>query len=210
MLKIMRQFLIIVLVSLMLVSCNSTSIVSSWKPENSTTVSLNKVLVVGLMGNKERQLRELTERAVAQALSTNGINAVAAIDAMGVPPKDMKMNKETIDKELKDKGYDGIMIVSLINKDKDVDINSPGYYNGWWYGPYWGWGGGMYGYAPPYVSISTKYGVEANLYTVTPEKLLYSVLTKSYEPDNKVKLSERYAEAIIKDMQKQGLLKVTK
>ncbi|MDR1054646.1 MAG: hypothetical protein LBL90_02210 [Prevotellaceae bacterium] len=202
----MKRLSIILLTSLMLYGCSTTSIVSSWIPDNSTIISMKKVLVVGLMGNKERELREYTERAVAKALTDNGITAIAAIDAMGVPPKDMKENKDAIDKELKDKAYDGIMIISLINKDKDVDINSPGLYTGWWYGPYWGYGGGMYGYAPPYISVSTKYGVEANLYTVTPEKLLYSALTKSYEPSNTAKLSEKFALSILKDMQKQRLV----
>ena len=203
----MKRFSIILLASLVLfAACKSTSIVSSWKPDNSTTIGLKKVLVVGLMGNKERELRERTEKAIAVTLSNNGVNAVAAIDAMGVPPKDMKLNKEAIDKELKEKGYDGVMIISLINKDQNINIGAPGYYSGWWYGPYWGYGGGIYGYYPPYVSMSAKYGVEANLYSIIPEKLLYSVLTDSYEPRNMEKLAEKYSEAILKDMQKQGLI----
>lgn len=192
----MKKVSLIILLSLVLFGCNSTSIVSSWKPDNSTTLSMRKVLVVGLMGN-ERELRENTERAIAQMLTQNGINAVPGIVAMGVPPANMKQNKERIDKELKDNNYDGLVIISLLNKERDIDINSPLYYGSWW---------GPYRYGPAYVSESVKYGVEVNIYSLNPEKLLYSVLTKNYESSNMAKLAEYFADGIQKDMQKEGLL----
>lgn len=198
----MKKLLSIALIAILLYSCSSsTSIVSSWKPENSQPVKMQKVLVVGLMGYAERELRENTEITVAQMLTDNGINAVAAIKALGVPPKDPKENKKMIETELKENGYDGVMLISLIDKEKDINVNGNGGYPGWGYNPFWGYNG-----MNNNISVVTKYAVEANLYTVTPEKLVYSVLTNNYESKKPAVLAQKFAESILKDMQKQGLV----
>ena len=200
----MKQIFTLLLVSLMLCSCATTSVISSWKHENSTSLTMKKILVVGLMGEREPELREATERTVAQALTNSGIYAVARIDAIGAPLKDMMANNDLINNELKENGYDGVMLVSLISKDKNIDVNvyHPGYYG--WHGPYL-----APGTIDP-VSISTEYMLEANLYTVTPDKLMYSVLTKSFEQASPKRLSKKFANAVIQDMQKQRLVQQTK
>ncbi len=203
----MKKFLVLALASLMLYACSSTSVVSSWTPQDATKVSFKKVLVVGLMGSKERELRENTENAVAQILIANGINAVSAMKVIGPSLPNHSDNKDTIDKELQASGYDGVMLISLIDKEKQVNVNTYGAagFPGW-YG-YYSWYGGMYGMYPQMsVTTTTNYALEANLYTVTPEKLIYSAQTKSYDPSNATELAKSFASAVIADMQKKGLI----
>ncbi len=66
---------------LILTGCTSTYVTSSWKAQNASIIKYNKILVIGIMSDSNRDLRQNMEKDLVQDLKANGVNAVSAFDA---------------------------------------------------------------------------------------------------------------------------------
>ncbi len=208
----MKRLLFISSVAIMLfISCNSTHLISSWKAPDATSATYSKVLVVGLTGSKDADIRESVENAVAKRLMDYGVSAVGATQQYG--PKSFKtMNEETAVKMVNDNGFDGVLVIALLDKDKERDY-TPGYtttspyaiIRNRWYGGY----SVLYDrvYTPGYYTTSTNYTLEANFYNTRGDKLIYSARTKSFDPNSAGDLAGDFSRTVIKDMEEKGLVK---
>ena len=194
------------------VSCNNTQVISSWKAPNQTKPieKYNKILVVGLTGSKDRELRENIENAVAKKLQDNGINVETSTHAYG--PKSFRtMNEEAAIKMVNDNGFDGVVIVALLDKKQESSY-TPGYatsspyavVRNRWYGNY----SVLYDrvYNPGYYTTTTDYTLEANLYRTKGDKLLYSAQTKSFDPNSSSDLASNFSKTLVQDMINKGVI----
>lgn len=209
----MKQILLGMFVATIIVilpSCSSTELLSSWKADNANLKKYNKVLVVGLTGAKDRDIRESVESAMVNALRTNGITAEAASDNYG-PKAFEKMSDEAVIKKVKSDGYDGIMMLALLDKAKEKNY-TPGrvsytpYYT--YYSRYWRQWRTMYDrvYEPGYYTNTTNYTLEANLYNVGEDKLEYSAQAKSFDPGDAQVLASSFTKTVVADMIKKGVV----
>jgi hypothetical protein len=199
----------IALMVLLAAACSSTKVTSSWKADNANRLSYQKVLVLGVMANKDRSIRMNMENELAEELKSSGVNAVAASTVFS-PDQLNNMNEQRALRTLKNKGYDAVMTIVLLDKNREKNY-VPGNVTyqpyGAYYNRFYGYYRTVYGrvYEPGYYTINTNYFWESNLYSVGNNKMLYSVQSQSFDPsaDN---IGRDYAKQITKDMVKQGVL----
>lgn len=208
--KIFAAALPVMLITLLFTACGSSSrITSSWKADQQPAQPLKKVLVLGLFSDKDRGLRLQIEEELARMLQTQGLEVVKASDTYG-PKSFQNMKEEVALKKLKDVAVDGVVTVTLLDKDKEKKY-VPGSVA---YAPYpymrrgfWGYYSYYYPriYEPGYYETSTSYFFETNLYNVNNNDLLYSAQSKSFDPSSTSSLADNYARSIVKDMKKNGV-----
>jgi hypothetical protein len=111
---------------------------------------------------------------------------------------------------LKSNNIDGVMIISLLDAQKETTYvpgsvtYAPGYYGR----PYYGYYGARYGaiYDPGYYSTTTSYFIECNAYRLSDEKLVYSCQTKSVDPSSLDKFAYDFSRLIVQDLTKKGVI----
>lgn len=196
---------------ILLAACGpSTEITSSWKANNASLEKYDKILIVGLAGTKDREIRQSVENAMVGSLKTAGISAIAASEEYG-PKAFEKLSDEQVISKVKSDGYDGIIILALLDKEKEK-YYTPGrvsytpYYS--YYSRYWRQWRTIYNrvYEPGYYSNTTNYILEANLYNVQQDKLEYSAQTKSFDPGNAQSLAGSFTKTVVDDMVKKGVI----
>lgn len=192
----------------LLVSCTSTEIVSSWKdPE--TTISANRIdriLFIALVKNET--YRRVVEDKLVSLSKGKGVASYNFVTGSNLG----KTDKAVITERLKADGTDLIVIMRLLDvKDETryVPGSSMGGYVGMrGYGGYWG----GYGYAAPmyytpgYYTTDKKFLVETNVYSVEPDKLVWSGTTSSMNPSKIDTTTAEIADAVIEKMKKEGFL----
>ncbi len=192
--------------------CDSVKLVTSWKsPDAKKVTAYKKIMVIGLMGAKDLDIRQKSEAAIVQTLKASGVNAQSAYDAFG--PKEFRsMSEQEVVGRLKADSVDAVMFVVLLDKAREKDwVPGSVYYTpyaGYYYGCYWCHYNAMYGrvYSPGYFSTTTTYILEADLYSVPDNKLQYSAYLKSVDPSNAAALSQQFSDKVIKDLADKELL----
>jgi hypothetical protein len=194
------------------VSCNNTQLISSWKAPAATKSmeKYNKILVLGLTGNKDRELRETIENSVAKRLQDKGINVETSTRQYG--PKSFRtLDEDAAVKMVNDNGFDGVVIITLLDKNQERSY-TPGYVSSTpyavvrnrWYGNY----SVLYDrvYNPGYYSTTTNYTLEADLYRTKGDKLLYSAQAKSFDPNSAADLAGGFSKTLVQDMIDKGVI----
>jgi len=205
-----KIFFVASVAAILVIACNNTKLISSWKAPDATAEKYSKVLVVGLTGSKDAEIREPVENAVAIKLQAHGLNAVSASQQYG--PKSFRtMSEDQAVKMVNDNGFDGVLVIALLDKDKERDY-TPGYVTSTpyavvrnrWYGYYTVLYDRMY--TPGYYTESTNYTLEANFYNTRGDKLIYSARTRSFDPNSAGDLAGDFSTTVIKDMEEKGLV----
>lgn|SRR5690606_14970763 len=210
--KTISKYIIIALliVPLLFISgCSSTRLISSWKAPDGEVKQHNKILVLGLMHAKYREIRENIEEAVVHDLNMLNISSGAAYTEYG-PKAFEKLTEEEALGKIHDNGYDAVLVVALLDRTKDKNY-SPGnvtYRPYTYYNYFWGYYQTVFGriYQPGYYSETTSYILEANLYDLSSKKLEYSAQTKSFDPSSARTLGIELAKTILSDMKTKGVL----
>lgn len=212
------NWLAIVLTVSLFAACGSASrVTTSWKDPATTKdlTAYRNVLVVGLQGGGEssnRLLKEEMETNLAQDLKGRGVNATASHDAFG-PKVFSGMTDEQITDIIRGKGYDGVMSIALIDKQKqenyvpgNIGYSPLGLY------PYYGRFGLYYStmysrlYSPGYYTTSTNYYWETNLFDVRKDKLVYSAQSTVFDPTSAENMGQQNGKVIVEDLAKQGFI----
>ncbi len=191
-------------------ACSSTHVTSSWKSPEASAVNLSvkKIMVVALLPEGQRELQKTMEKQMVDDLTSKGISAVSAYEQYG--PKYFPRNEERAIDKMHAAGVDGVLTVVLLDKNKERRYTpgtsrfAPvGFYRNWF-----GYYSTVYGrvYEPGYYSSATKFYWESNLYDLSPDKLLYSAQSESFDPSSISRLAGDYSNKIVADMTKQGLV----
>jgi hypothetical protein len=189
----------------MLASCSNSKVTSSWKGSNANILAPgNKILVLGIIREKDIRLRMQMEGYLVDALKAKGYNAVSAYTLYG--PK-MLSNKEEESalSQLRNSGIDEVFTITLLDKSRERNFQPGTMYP---YAPFWGYYSYNYGriYNPGYISVDTHFFWESNLYDVSSKKLLYSVQSQSTNPSSAGSMGKDYSTAVVKNMMKEGIL----
>lgn len=168
-------------------------------------------MVIGIITDNNRDMREKMENHLTDDLSAKGINAVSSYKEYGPKSFEGLKENEALAK-LQNAGVDAIVTIVLLNKEKEK-YYVPGRVT---YSPYTIYQRRFYGYyttiydriyEPGYYSERTNLFWESNFYDAESKSLLYSVQTKSFEPGSAESLAHEYGKMIVADMGKKGLLK---
>jgi hypothetical protein len=197
-------------VLMILISCTSSRITSSWKSPDVQQKKFKKVLVLGLLREKDRALKERMEEHIVGDLKNMGYDAICSCEEYG-PKTFENMREEQALQKLSGSGIDAVLTIVLLDKTKER-YYVPGrvYYTPYnvYYRRWWGYYSTMYGriYEPGYYAENTKYFWESNLYDLNTKELLYSVQTQSFDPSSAESMSHEYGQLIVNDMIKSGVL----
>lgn len=204
---------IVIIVSLLLLTlgCGPSSfITSSWKAENVQPKKYNKIVVLGLIRDADRRVREKMEQSIVSNLSELGYNAICSCDEYN--PKTFEgMNEQQAIEKLRNSGVDAVLTVTLLDKTRER-YYVPGrvYYTPYYvyYNHFWGYYHTMYDriYMSGYYVTDTKYFWESNFYSMETNQLLYSAQSQSFNPSSTEALSEEYGKMIVKNMVKNTIL----
>jgi hypothetical protein len=192
-------------------SCSSfTRITSTWKADNISPKQYNKVMVLGIIREADRNVRIQMENHLVGDLKDLGYNAFSAYDLYG-PKMFQNVTEEQANKKLARDNVDAVLTIVLLDKEKEryyvprTVIYSPYvmYHN-----RMWGYYYSLYNRIddPYYYNVTTKYFWESNFYDLAQNKLLFSVQTQSFEPSSTGDLAHEYGQKIIQNMTKNSVL----
>ena len=190
-------------------SCSNTQLISSWKAPGTSDQSYGKILVVGMTGNRDRELRESIESSLASRMQARGINAITSTEQFG--PKSFRtMSEDEAVKMVNDNGFDAVMVVAMLDRNQEQHY-TPGYVTSQpyavvrnrWYGNYTV----LYDrvYNPGYYTTTTDYTLEADFYRTSGDQLIYSAQAKSFDPNSAGELAGDFAKTVVKDMVDKGI-----
>ena len=96
----MKNIILLAGLAFVLASCGNTQVVSSWKSDNISTTSFHKIMVLGIINEKDRTTRTEIENALVAQLNNLGYDAVSAMQQYGPKAFD-KIEEDAIVEQLK-------------------------------------------------------------------------------------------------------------
>jgi hypothetical protein len=190
----------------------SSTITSSWKADNVQAGKFKKVVVVGIIREADRTLRESMEQHMAADLRDLGYDASCSCDEFN-PKTFENMGEEQVISKMRNSGVDAVLTVVLLDKTKER-YYVPGRVR---YTPYvvyhnrfWIYSRTVYDriYTEGYYAENTKYFWETNLYDLTEsgQQLVYSAQSQSFDPVSSENFGHEYGQMIAKDMVAKNVL----
>jgi hypothetical protein len=192
-----RLLLAPVLAVTLLCACSTTSFVSTWKDPEVRAGALHGKTVATIYVTKDMNLRRSAEVYAANDLTNRGAKGVPSYTLLASNRGDGEAARET----LKAAGIDAAVVMRLVGKDQTVTYHpgtsSAAYYGG--FGPYYSYGYAAI-YSPASVSTDTVITVEALIYRISDDKLLWASTSRTTNPDNLSSLIDDTADAIAKQV----------
>ena len=198
------KYAAVILLFVVLACSSSSRITSSWRSSEKAAATFKKVIVLGLIKESDRTIREEMEQDLAQELRLRGQSAVCACDLYSPKEFDELTEKQALEK-LKDSGVDAVLTIVLLDKTRErYYIPGHSYYTpyGIYYNRFWGYSRTIYGriYSPGYYTTDTKYFWESNLYDLESGELLYSAQSQSFDPPSSTAMGKEYGRLIVDDL----------
>jgi hypothetical protein len=196
----------LIAILLVVAGCSSTALIGSWIDPEVKSIEGKSIAIFCLTPRLD--IRNNVETQMSDALQAKGVNAMRSMDF--ITPG--KMDKEVIALILKQNNITGVIIVSLMDAQKETYYvpgsvaYSPAYYGR----PYYGYYGSAYStvYNPGYYQTTTSYFIECNAYRLSDERLVYSSQSKTVDPSSISKFAYDYSKAIVTDLAQKGVLGV--
>lgn len=198
---------LLIIVAFLFGSCSTSKITSVWTPAAVESKAYQKIMVLAIVNEVDRSLREDLEKHLVGDLKELGYNAFSSFIKYGPNAFD-RTNEDKIKEKIHSDGVDAVFVIALLDKKRErhyvpnMIFNTPngrdfyGYYNMT----------GVRVFAPGYYSVSTRYFWEGNLFNLNTRELIYSAQSRSFDPGSKETLAHEYGKMIVKDMVKRKVL----
>ena len=192
--------------TLALVACSSDR-VTTWQDPASTGKTFDKLAVFAI--TKDKSVRRTTENAFVMSL-TGTTKAVPSYQF--ATDEDLK-DKAKVVAKVKEGGYDGAVVFRVIAIDERTEEYKSANYLGAYYGSfyytgfdsYWGYYGAPV-YAGTYTVKTQIAQIEAALYAVDGNKLVFAQQSKMKNPDSTMDVIETVVRDAAKAMQSAKLV----
>jgi hypothetical protein len=203
-------------------SCGTqTALETQWRLPNLKGKPFNKLAVLAILKNKNNV--KGFESAVVENFDKQGVQAVPGFTFLG---DNNKLSKEEMEKSVAGTGADGVLIFKVIAVDKTHHYVPPTQYvlpdplgPEWWDDDYWGyynpypWSYWGYWYpaaqvvtTPGYWKTATAIRVESSLYRVSDNKLVWTAVSDTYNPENEAALAKSLSSVVWSTLKKDGLI----
>lgn len=206
-----KSYVVVCLLLFVLMSCSpSVNIIGSWSSPKKSTGGYNSIFVTALTQNV--LARQTVETYLEDMILAQGISATGSFEI--IPPgfKAKEADKEAILGEIRQLGSEAILIITLLdqtNETRYVPGTSAympmgfGYHGRFWsyYGMY-----NPYMYDNGYYTTDKKYYLEANLYEVQSEEMIWSSQSESTNPSSLKQFSKAFANSVVKQLVKDGII----
>lgn len=206
-------------------SCATSKVTSTWKAPDAVAKYYEKIMVVGIIREADRNFRIKMENHLVDDLKALGYNALSSYEVYGPKAFD-SLSEAQINQKLAKEGVDGVITIVLLDKEKEEDYiagrvtHSPyltyrDRFEGYYRNVYSRIGTpGYYTVTTRYYRqnsqgdyiVTTKYYWESNLYDLATNKLMYSIQTQSFDPGSAESLGHEYGKLIIENLTKTNLL----
>ncbi len=202
----------IMLLFIYLSSCvgTSTLVTGTWESER-VGKSYENIMVVALVPTVSS--RSTIEKQMVESLSGKGVNATQSMDILPTKFIEEENRKQEILNNIRSDGADGILTVSLIDKETEsryVPGSNPyaPYPHYSFYGQFWGYYNYWYPrfYDRGYYTEDKVYYIETNLYDTETEELVWSAQSKTYDPVNLDTFSKDFAKAIVNKLDEADII----
>lgn len=209
--KKIRIFASLVLAAL-LVSCSSgTLILGSWSNPEKKTGGYQDIVVFGI--SESVISRQTFENQIQTVLNQAGIKASNSLILIPPGTRLSDSEKEKLAKQLKDQGHEAVLTVALLDQTQEsryvpgTTSYAPMMYGGF-YRSYWGYYSRFSPvmYEPGYYTTDKNYYLEANLYDVASEQLVWSAQSQTTNPANLESFANSFATTITGQMVRDGIL----
>lgn len=190
--------------SLVLVGCATTTLVSTWE-DPAYTQKIDKILVLGM--SKNEGIRTKYEHTLASAINAQGAQAEPAAAYL---PSNVEPTREGVQAAIAGKGFDTVLVTRVISSTTEER-----YVPGTPYiapAPYYQ---GFYDYylqtfpivySPGYVVNDKVVNLETNVYDIESGKLVWAVVSESFNPENLDKEIDALSELIVSQLKEDGML----
>ncbi|MFZ5876587.1 MAG: hypothetical protein ACOYXU_09275 [Nitrospirota bacterium] len=184
-----------------LMGCAATKMTSMWKDE-AYKKQPRKVLAVAILKSNTNRL-VLEDEFTAQ-LKQRGLDATAGHTVLSDKEP---VNKETVAAALRDKGFDTLLLVRLVDqRSQQTYVPGAAYPVGATWPGYYGVGYNTM-YTPGYV-VEDKFAIaETNMYDVETEKLIWTAATETWIKSSERKLIDEYVGLMMHELEKSGIVK---
>jgi hypothetical protein len=200
--KSMFPFCLMVLIFLS--GCTSTKITSSWSEQDKQVIikNLKKVLVVALF--KDETSRRKAEDEMVSYMNGKGVVSYDYLD------KNIStQNEDAIRDKIKADGFDGAITMRLVDVDKQKEYTPrnfssyPSYYRNFSGYYYHNW---AYNSTPGYTTTTTTFTVETNVFSIKEDKIIWTGLTKTTNPEGVEKMTKEITKVVYRKMVQKGFV----
>ncbi len=200
--KIFLLFAVLLIVS----GCSSVTLLGSWADPELKSAEGRSIAIFCL--SPRLDVRDKIETTMSDMLQAKGVNAMRSMDF--ITPG--KMDQQAIEAILKQNKITGVVIISLMDEQKETYYTPGTVYAPAYHGGYYGYYGSVYGsvYSPGYYTTTTSYFIQCNAYRLSDGKLGYSSQTKTVDPTNVNKLAYDYSKVLINDLEARGIIPASK
>lgn len=207
----------IILATLLLAACASTTVTGSWKNPEYSGLPRN-IYIVGI--SKQDTNRRIFEDEFSRQLQGYGVTGISSYKDLAEP---QNATKEAIADRVIKNGADSVLMTRIIGK-RTEEVVTPGRISGYETGPnyayprpyypdpyYRDWGN-YYDrrfeatYEPPIVTQFQVVTIEANLYDAKSGALIWSAQLETVVEASTQELIADFVTTVTKDLRKQGLL----
>ena len=210
--SILKRLVSLVLLTIFLAACSSTTVKNSWvKPGYSDKVK--NVYLIGIA--REEDYRRIFEETFKQKLSGQGVRAVTSHNNL---TRDQENSREDIIKAMAANGCDSVLLTKLVRKRIEAGTKGQGikvvkttptplYYDPW----YNSWRS-YYNQSYSVVNIqprtpgSTTLIIESVLYDLKTEERIWTAQLETVEGIDPIKMIRDYVEAVARNLQGKGLI----
>lgn len=203
---------VLALVGLVVAGCSSTysKMSHSWVDPTHSKTPIKKIFVIGLA--QDPTMRRVFETKMSAILEESGVTAVAS---SGIMPElgnleDKEGTKNMVRAAVQESGADAVTVTRLLSAETSehyvqgssyvVPTNYYGGFNSYYYNSY------EVVSTPGYVVQDQTYVVETNLYDVATEKLIWTGISETLNPDSSIDGLESVGKIVVYTLKKEGLI----
>jgi hypothetical protein len=203
-----------VFTAFVLSGCSSSYVTGSWKNPDYTG-QVKKVYIIGIA--KQDTVRRIFEQDMRQQLESYGVSGIVSYQDFKE-----KKDKAFIKNKATSAGADSVMVTRAVGKRTEQVVN-PGRVTTYDYGPRYSRGGyypdpyyrnyGSYYsrsydtvYEPATITNFEVITIEANLYDISTEELIWGAQLETVVDNNMDKLISDFVKEVSKDLKEKGLL----
>jgi len=205
----------LMLVTLLVAACSSTTMSGSWS-DPAFTKKVKNVYIIGISKNETH--RRIFEDSFGRQLASQGIKTFSSYKDL---PNNQETDREAIFQRMTAEGCDSVIITQLINTRKE-SVTSPGRVSGYSSGPYYGgrrgvgdhydnWNSYYYRrtdivYEPPTSTEFVIATVESVMYDLKSEEMIWSGQLETVIEGNFEKMVQDFVDTVSKDLAEKGII----
>jgi hypothetical protein len=199
----MKLLIFSALVVCIFTSCSpSTQIVKTWRDPGATVNPgpENKALIIALV--KDETSRRVIEDELVKRFNTSAVPSYKIL----TPELLKEASDEALTRQVTQDKFTHILLMRLADIEKETSYvpgTTTAYYGS--YGRYYGYGANMYS-SPGYYQTDKNYFIETTIYSVNPNKLLWTATTKTVNPSKINKTVNEIADVVSQKMKEDGFL----